>query len=80
MTHPLVVAVTGATGVIYGRLGFLGMASPMLKGGTAVALHQITSAASDVYKKLYTERDVSTIYLKDLKEAQKDCFSGDAGT
>ena len=59
----------GATGVIYAKMGYWGMASPMLQG----------SVASDIYKKLYTERDVSTIYLKDLKESQKDCFSGDVG-
>ncbi len=67
-----------AGGVIMLKSGiFAGPGLYLAGSGAAGATQQSLSAAADIYKNLYTERDTSTIYLSDLKTAQKNCFSGD---
>ncbi len=72
----LALAVVGAVGTVYTA----GASVPLaIAGGTAVAAGATAlfgSGVANVYK-LQTERDVSTIYIDELKSLQGYCYSGD---
>lgn len=51
---------------------------PLVMGGVGLIVLEAGFLGEDIIKTLMTERDVSSIYLTDLKTAQQYCFEGNA--